>query len=434
MSTSGNTTSRRRSILLAGLLAGVTAATSAVAQSEAPATRPVFPELQRLNLECVSLYQRMQGSVLRVQMPAPWWNNDIDNDPRFNKFKLNPDVKHNLQQRANRGNYIDNNEQTNRGNAVPPATAPAQPAGSKSPDQPQQIQGGNSLDNKGQQGYTIIVPQPQIAEQAQQQQAALNATPGNKLAFAANNVGLLLSDRHVLVPAYVEREAIGDQPIRLAFGDGEPVFATLIGSDPQTQLTVLQLTDQAAAGEKARARDAARAAGAPVTLTDKQLPDGSVVLMLSPVDGSARLSVWTSTSRDVGVVVTIEGQIAGIARHGQFLSGGACQLIADQIIRHGAVRRATLGVIISQVDANDPARQNAELGQSPAVRVDQVMKGSVADRGGLRQGDLILSLAGEPVHNIPTLAAAIAARQGPTEVKVIRDGKIMSMRVDLVQK
>ena len=35
-------------------------------------------------------------------------------------------------------------------------------------------------------------------------------------------------------------------------------------------------------------------------------------------------------------------QVLGIARYGQFLGGSACQLIADQIIRHGAVRRATL--------------------------------------------------------------------------------------------
>ena len=62
------------------------------------------------------------------------------------------------------------------------------------------------------------------------------------------------------------------------------------------------------------------------------------------------------------------------------------------------------------------------------------MKDSVAERGGLKKGDLILSLAGEPVHNIPTLAAAIAARQGPTEVRVMREGKIISMRVDLIQK
>lgn len=432
------------------------AATPVALADAAPATRPAFPELQRLNSECITLFDRMQGSILRVQMPAARWNNnDIDNDARFQKFNLNPDVKQNIQQRANRGGYnneIDAGRGGAGGNTVPPTSNPAtptpgnsrsspstQPPSKPSEQQPgqqsgqQQITGGrgdNYIDNKSQQGYTIIVPQPQLAEQqgAVQQQQALNAAPGNRLAFAANNVGILLGDRHVLVPTYVEREAVGDQPIRLAFGDGDPVFARLIGSDQQTQLTVLKLSDPADGG-KAKAKDAA-----PIPLADKPLPDGSVVLILSPVDGSARLAVWTSNTRDVGVVVTIEGQIAGIARHGQFLSGSACQLIADQIIRHGAVRRATLGVIISQVEATDPARQDENLGQLAAVRVDQVMKGSVAERGGIQKGDLILSLAGEPVHNIPTLAAAIAARQGPTEVKVMRDGKIIAMRVDLVQK
>ena len=402
----------------------------------APATKPVFPELERLNTECVSLFQRMQGSVLRVQMPAPRWNNDVANEPRFNKFNLNPDVKQNLQQRASRGNSYDND---NRGGAGAPGTSPSPPT------QPNGAvngaAGNNYLENKGQQGYTIIVP-PQQAEQQQQQLAAQNVVVANRQPFAANSVGLLLSDRHVLVPVYMEREAVGDQPIKLACGEGEPLYAKFVGSDQQTQLSVLQLTDPAHAAAKAerKAKDAPAPAdalaclGKPVTLSEKPLVEGSVVLMLSPSDGAARLAVWTSASRDLGVVVTIDGQVAGIARHGQFLSGGACQLIADQIIRHGTVRRATLGVIISQVDGNDPARQIAELADKAAVRVDQVMKDSVAERGGLQKGDLILTLAGEPVHNIPTLAAAIAARQGLTELKVMRDGKIISMRVDLVQK
>ncbi len=456
--TSSTPVPRRRLLALAAAMLTVSPlALAEAAPSSPPSTQPAFPELQRLNTECVTLFDRMQGSILRVQMPAPRWNNDIDNDARFQKFNLNPDVKQNIQQRANRGVYNNDND-ASRGSAggntlpptsnpTPPTTPTPTPGASRSappisppPTKPseqqsgqQQIVGGrgdNYIDNKSQQGYTIIVPQPQIAEQQApaQQQQALNAAPGNRLAFAANNVGILLGDRHVLVPTYVEREAVGDQPIRLALGNGDPVFARLVGSDQQTQLTVLRLSDPVAGG-KAKAKDAA-----PVGLSDKPLPDGSVVLMLSPVDGSARLAVWTNGTRDVGVVVTIEGQIAGIARHGQFLSGGACQLIADQIIRHGAVRRATLGVIISQVEAGDPARQVAELGQSPAVRIDQVMKDSVAERGGLKKGDLILSLAGEPVHNIPTLAAAIAARQGPTEVRVMREGKIISMRVDLIQK
>ena len=84
--------------------------------------------------------------------------------------------------------------------------------------------------------------------------------------------------------------------------------------------------------------------------------DGSLVLLLSPGDGTGRLGVWNGGGRDYGVVVNLDGQVAGITRSGQFLGGPACQLIADQIIRNGAVRRATLGVIITQIEKDDPQR------------------------------------------------------------------------------
>lgn len=418
----------------------------------APATRPAYPELERLNAECVTLMKRMDGSVLRVQVPGPRWNNDVANEPRFNRFNLNDGMKQGLQQRANRGpNAYETDNTVRGGNSATASVAGNGNAAPSTPTSPSQhvrgAAGDNKLSDQQAQGYTIIVPPQQpAAEQQQLQQAVINSVAlGNRQAFVANSVGLVLSDRHVLVPTFMEREAVADQPIRLACTDGTPVFARFVGSDQQTQLTVLQLSDPehvVAKVKEAKKADAPAAGtppsdepciGKPVALADAELPDGSVILMLSPIDGIARLSIWNGTPREVGVVLTIDGRVAGIARQGQFLSGGACRLIADQIIRHGTVRRATLGIIISQVEPGDPARQVAELGDRPAVRIDQVMKGSVAEAGGLRKGDLILSLAGEPVHNIPTLAAAVAARQGLTELKVMRDGKVMSMRVDLVQ-
>ena len=45
-------------------------------------------------------------------------------------------------------------------------------------------------------------------------------------------------------------------------------------------------------------------------------------------DGAGRLAVWNNNARDYGVVVGVDGQVLGIARYGQFLSGSACRLIA----------------------------------------------------------------------------------------------------------
>jgi S1-C subfamily serine protease len=41
----------------------------------------------------------------------------------------------------------------------------------------------------------------------------------------------------------------------------------------------------------------------------------------------------------------------------------------------------------------------------------------------LQPGDFILSLAGEEIEDIPTFAAALANKSGPTELMILRDGQ-----------
>jgi serine protease Do len=68
------------------------------------------------------------------------------------------------------------------------------------------------------------------------------------------------------------------------------------------------------------------------------------------------------------------------------------------------------------------------------MRVDQVIPGATAARAGVRAGDLLLDLAGEPATDIPTVAASIAARNGPTEIRLYRDGRVVVVTVDLRQR
>lgn len=331
-----------------------------------------------------------------------------------------------------------------------PQQAVQQPQAQQQPQQ--QAQQAQSAGENGN-GVMIVVPPVNSGDQ-QQELIIGNRVGTNVRQLAApvvpNNIGIVLDDQgHVLVPLYLERES-ADRPVRLIGPDGEAIDATYVGADQQTNVTVLQLPHGSArtpgrgfslkgGGPK---EETARAGGAgaatavkPVKLSKAKPREGELVLYLSTTDGASRLGIWTSNTRDYGVVVSVDGQVLGIARYGQFLSGSACQLIADQIIRHGAVKRATLGVIISQIEKDDPLRQQQPLlGERPAVRVDQVMNGSPAEQGGLRQGDVILALAGEAVNDIPSLAAAVAARNNKTQLQVLRGDQVLDVTVDLEQK
>jgi S1-C subfamily serine protease len=504
------------------------------ADSAAPASQPAFPGLDQLNRECIALSRELQGSLLRVQVPPPRIAyGNIDDDARWNRYKgLNPDVKRALQQKreAAQQQYTLNNGAY----AVPPATQPAngrnsvgngssqsnvRNQGEQAPQSQQQAespkqqaapaqnggQSGGSYSNSPeqqkeqggrQQGLTIIVPvsgnntvnpenyPQQVLNNDLRNNGTVNFNNKTGPGFVANNIGLLIDEHkgYVLVPAYMDREMLAEQPVRLAIGDGEPIDAQLVGADQQTQLTVLQLlppgaerNDRAASGptqqpaqqqqsalQQQSAQPQQQAAqvqqsasprnqatrevsrrpleevitglGKPVRLASKPLLDGSVVIVFYPGDNAGRVMIWGGPSKEPTVIVGSDGQVAGVSRGGQFLSAAHCRVIADKIIRDGAVKRATLGVIISQVLAEDPERQrHAELGEKPAVRVDEVMKGSVAEKGGLKQGDVILTIGGESVRDIVSLAAIIATRNGPTKLSVLRDGAVKDVTVELTQ-
>lgn len=359
------------------VLAGLACAGAA---EPAPESSP-RPLLEQLNRETQLACRDVRRGVLRVQLPPPRWTNEVARDDSpLTKYKdLDPKVREQLEQRR----------------SAPVSTTAA------------------SVDATS---AVIVVPPPAAP-------LTLYATAGpTTRPFEPNNVALVLDEKgHLLVPLFLERDAVGGAPLPVTDSDGNHFDADFVGSDRQTNLTVLKLNTPA---------------GTPVQMDGQDRPaEGSLALLFTPLDGAARLQLWTAANRDYGVVFTVGGDCAGVARFGRFLSGRACRLIAEQIIRHGSVPRATLGAIITEIARTDPSRREMPaLGSRPAVRVDQVMPGSAAEKAGLEVGDVLLALAGQSVGDIPALAAAIAARDGPTEFRVLRGGRELSVEVDLRRK
>ena len=372
----------------------------------APAMLPAQPDpttrsaLDELNRQTTALYHQVQTGIYRVRLPQPKWVNayamaGID---RWNE-KLAPAVRERLEREV---------RLAVQGTAVPagPSTRPS--------DDTTTIPG---------QGTFIVIRSRADAQVQSEPIFGGKLQPDAKLPpqFSANNIGVLIDEEgHVLVPLYVEREATSDQPIQVAGPDGTTAEARFVGSDRQTNLTLLQI-------DKPTAK--------PVTLASARPEAGSLVLCLAPNDGSGRLGLWTDGGQENGIIVNTGGQIAGVARSGQFLTGSACALIARQLIRYGSVKRATLGVLVTEIRQDDPLRgRRPALGKRSAMRVDQVIAGSVAEKAGLREGDLVLAISGEPVGDIPSFAAAIAARNGDTKLRIIRDDKALTLTVDLQQQ
>ncbi|HEY8667429.1 MAG TPA: PDZ domain-containing protein [Tepidisphaeraceae bacterium] len=416
-----------RCALLALSLSALGSAVPALAEDNSPPdSRPL---LKQFSSEAQSLYQEVQGGVVRVQLPTPKWVREAaakDNPLRKGSYQLNQQVQTTLREQESKnqsGQYTELQAKV-AGTTQPAAGAPG--AGAGSGDKPTtqsgwkvtkegdtirlestgegvlEIRAGGDIDEKGQirvgQGFDVKVK------------------PGD--AFAPNNVGLMIDNQgHILVPIAIEKETIGEKGVPLSVGGAAPVLAKFVGSDRQTNITILKVEQPA---------------GRPLKLAADRLADGSVVMVLSPSDGAGRLAMWTGGQKDYGVVVNMEGAVAGFARYGQFLSAPACKPIITQLIKNGVVKRAPVGISLHEVPAGDPLREQlANLGSKPALRITDVTANSPAAQAGLQEDDLILSLGKQPVGDIPTFAATIATCSGETELSILRNGEIHAAVITL---
>ncbi|MGH9728034.1 MAG: Do family serine endopeptidase [Candidatus Acidiferrales bacterium] len=108
--------------------------------------------------------------------------------------------------------------------------------------------------------------------------------------------------------------------------------------------------------------------------------------------------------------------------------------IMEQIIEHGKVARGYMGVYINPLTP-EMAKEFNYTGGGGGALVGDVTPNSPAAKAGLKRGDIILALNGEPINSYGDLTARIASTAPGTSVqlKVFRDGKTFELPVTLGQ-
>jgi hypothetical protein len=349
------------------------------------ATRPGSAEgapslLQQLSDETQRVYGKARKGMVHVQLPTPQWLEQMNKQKEFlNKWsnRLDPAVREQIVEQQERA--------ITQLHARNGAGATSQPSGAST--------------------------RPSAALQVTD---VRRSDAGNLILVAT---GLLVDDNgHAVFPLFVDRNDIGDNLLPAITGDGQPTTARFIGSDRNTNLTVLQLLKHT---------------GQPVTLGHSR-PDDGVLTLVIAAEGGARLVVWSNLHPEPGLAVLPDGSVAGFGFDGHFLGASTCKPIVDQLIAHGEVHRAALGVVTIEVAKEDLIRQaRPELGDKPAIRILAVDPNSAAARGGVRPDDLILAIGDEAVGDAPTFAAVIATRTGSTVLRVLRGNQTIELTVNL---
>lgn len=232
-------------------------------------------------------------------------------------------------------------------------------------------------------------------------------------------LGLIIDEAgHLVVPEYVEPTA-GGLPMQISVASaGKWVPATYVASDRPTRLSVFKLNEPF---------------GQPAQLASTPLPpDGALIYVIPSNDPNAHLGFWNTGNAESGWIAGINGQIYGLARQGHLFSLQNIHQISQQLVHAGGVKRAHLGVLITELAPDSPTRKDLPLlGNRPAIIIQEVVPDSSAAIAGLKPGDLIITLDGKPVTDRFSLAAAIAQRDGTTPFGIIRAGQEQTIQVTL---
>ncbi len=233
----------------------------------------------------------------------------------------------------------------------------------------------------------------------------------------------------------------GAQRIEVTLADGTVLPARLVGSDPSTDLAVVQVDagrplPAAVFGDSrtVRAGEFAVAIGNPLGPRFAQSVTQGIVSAVRPMlygltAGSQRVTEMIQTDAAInpgssgGPLLNAAGEVIGItsvkiaqAQPGLAASGlgfaipsDVVRRVVDDLVRYGHVRRAWLGV---QLEVAPPV---ALPGEAQSIRIASVAVGSPAAAAGLRAGDRIVAWDGRAIANYYDLVLRInAAEPGAT--------------------
>ena len=226
--------------------------------------------------------------------------------------------------------------------------------------------------------------------------------------------------------------------------------AKIVGTDPKTDIAVIEVDAEGiddiesriaklGDSDKVRVGQLAIAIGNPYGL-ERTVTVG-VVSALKRSIGITQYESYIQTDAAInpgnsgGPLINIHGEVIGIntaiVASGQGLGFAIpinlARWVMEQILEHGKVVRGWLGVVIQEIT---PDIAEA-IGVKEGILVAQVMKGSPADKAGLKVGDIIIALNGRKLEDVRDLQLSIMKTKPGTEVTltIIREGKRKEIKV-----
>src|SRR5437868_7626908 len=267
----------------------------------------------------------------------------------------------------------------------------------------------------------------EVTQSARARNGESRERQGGGSGFIFTPDGLVLTNSHVVHDA---------SRIQVSLPDGGQYPAHLIGDDPATDIAVIRIDApslpavELGDSQKLRVGQLAIAIGNPygfqytvtagvVSALGRSLHSYSGRMIDDVIQTDASLNPGNSG----GPLVTSDGRVVGVNTATIMGAQGLCfaigintaKFVAGRLLRDGRIRRAYIGVEAQTAPLHRRLVRFYDLPQESGVIVSAVTPGSPAQRTGLREGDVIVSLDGKPVAGVDDLHRLLTdARVGMT--------------------
>jgi serine protease DegQ len=266
---------------------------------------------------------------------------------------------------------------------------------------------------------------------------------------SSSGSGVIMSPQgHILTNNHVIQ---GAGAIEVALADGRQATAKVIGTDPDTDLAVLQIdlkdlpTITLGHSEEANVGDVVLAIGNPFGV-------GQTVTM-GIISALGRNSVGINTYENFiqtdaavnpgnsgGALVDANGNLLGINSAIYSQNGGSLgigfaipvstiKMVMEAIITDGQVVRGYLG--ISPEDITEEMAESFNIKQTKGSIVAAVVRGGPADQAGVKPGDICIAIDGKPFLNSREMMNQIAQLKpnSKAKLKVVRQSNEIQLDI-----